>query len=93
MRWSPPEQNAQPPSFGLGPLPVSSTAPMRGFCRAIVERAVQLVDGVRAERVAHLRAVERDPRDPAVRARDMGGDVGVVLGAGREHPFVRVEQV
>ena len=27
MRWSPPEQNAQPPSFGDGPLPVSSTQP------------------------------------------------------------------
>ena len=34
MRWSPPEQKAQPPSFGLGPFPVSSTTPMRGFCRA-----------------------------------------------------------
>src|SRR6478609_1310250 len=27
MRWSPPEQNAQPPSFGEGPLPVMITAP------------------------------------------------------------------
>jgi hypothetical protein len=27
MRWSPPEQKAQPPSFGDGPLPVSSTQP------------------------------------------------------------------
>jgi hypothetical protein len=34
MRWSPPLQNAQPPSFALGPLPVSSTTPMRLFMRA-----------------------------------------------------------
>jgi len=27
MRWSPPEQKAQPPSFGEGPLPVMSTQP------------------------------------------------------------------
>ena len=27
MRWSPPAQKAQPPSFGDGPLPVSSTHP------------------------------------------------------------------
>ena len=92
MRWSPPEQNAQPPSFGLGPLPVSSTTPMRGSCRAIVERPVQLVDGVRTERVAHLGPVERDARDAAVR-RHVRGDVGVALGAGGRHPFVLVEQV
>ena len=66
MRWSPPEQNAQPPSFGLGPLPVSSTTPMRRVLAGVVERAGELVDGVRAEGVAHLRAVERDARDAAV---------------------------
>ena len=31
----------------------------------IIERAIQLVDGVRSERVAHLRPVERDARDSA----------------------------
>ncbi len=34
MRWSPPEQNAQPPSRGDGPLPVSSTVPTSGDLRA-----------------------------------------------------------
>src|SRR5664279_3825572 len=34
MRWSPPEQKAQPPSRVLGPLPVSSTAPTSGVIRA-----------------------------------------------------------
>ena len=48
MRWSPPEQNAQPPSFGDGPLPVSSTHADVGGHPRVVERAVQLVDGVRA---------------------------------------------
>ncbi|MDR6140565.1 hypothetical protein QE375_000119 [Microbacterium foliorum] len=63
-----------------------------GVLPCVIERAVELVDGVRAEGVAHLWAVERDTGDSAVRA-DVGGDVGVVLGTGREHPFVRVEQV
>ena len=34
MRWSPPEQNAQTPSLGLGPLPVSSTVPTSEVVRA-----------------------------------------------------------
>jgi hypothetical protein len=34
MRWSPPEQKAQPPSFGDGPLPVSSTQPTSLLIRA-----------------------------------------------------------
>ena len=65
---------------------------MRGFCRAIVERAIELVDGVRAEGVAHLGAVERDARDAAV-LRHVRGDVGVGLGAGCRHPFVLVEEL
>ena len=34
IRWSPPEQNAQPPSFSEGPLPVSSTQPTSEDIRA-----------------------------------------------------------
>jgi hypothetical protein len=34
MRWSPPLQNAQPPSLGDGPLPVSNTQPTSDVCRA-----------------------------------------------------------
>src|SRR6202050_2854372 len=34
MRWSPPEQKAQPPSTGEGPLPVRSTQPTSGHWRA-----------------------------------------------------------
>src|SRR5579872_5856304 len=34
MRWSPPEQNAHPPSLGEGPLPVSSTQPTSEDIRA-----------------------------------------------------------
>ena len=40
MRWSPPEQNAQPPSFGLGPLPVRSTQPMSALVRACSRAAI-----------------------------------------------------
>src|ERR1700693_2118556 len=46
----------------------------------VVERAVQLVDGVRAERVAHLGAVERDP-DRAVVDVAVIRDVGEVAEA------------
>ena len=79
MRWSPPEQNAQPPSFGDGPLPVSSTHADVGGHPGVVERPVQLVDGVRAERVAHLGPVERDPHGRLRRTVDdvaVIGDVG-----------------
>jgi hypothetical protein len=34
MRWSPPEQNAHPPSFGDGPLPVNNTTPTSDDIRA-----------------------------------------------------------
>ena len=34
IRWSPPEQNAQPPSFALGPFPVSRMQPTSGVIRA-----------------------------------------------------------
>src|SRR5262245_1160638 len=34
MRWSPPEQKAQPPSRGDGPLPVRRTQPTSGVIRA-----------------------------------------------------------
>ena len=61
MRWSPPLQNAQPPSFGDGPLPVRMHAADVGAHARVVERDVQLVDRARPERVAHLRPVERDP--------------------------------
>ena len=57
-----------------------------------VERAVELVDGVRAERVAHLGPVERDARDAAV-LRHVRGDVGVAIGAGCRHPLVVVEEL
>jgi hypothetical protein len=43
----------------------------------VVERAVELVDGVRPERVAHLRPVERDAYGALVE-RPVVGDVGEV---------------
>ena len=76
MRWSPPLQNAQPPSFGEGPLPVSSTQPIVGVRARVLERGVQLVDGVRPERVAHLRAVEGDAHDAALDAGGAGWSGG-----------------
>ena len=63
MRWSPPEQNAQPPSFGLGPLPVSSTTPIRGFCRASSSARASWSTVRGPEGVAHLGPVEGDARD------------------------------
>ena len=61
----------------------------------VVERPVELVDGVRAERVAHLGPVERDPDDrPVAVRRDVPvvGDVGEVE-AGDRAPAVRVEEL
>ena len=90
MRWSPPEQNAQPPSLGLGPLPVSSTAPTSEVIRAWSSAAVQLVDRVRPERVAHFRSVERDPHRPDLDV-PVVGDVGEVLEAGNRSPLTGIE--
>ena len=75
MRWSPPEQKAQPPSFGLGPLPVSSTTPMRGFCRASssARYSSSTVCGRKALRTSgRLKAMRATP--PVV--REVVGDVG-----------------
>lgn len=56
----------------------------------MIERAVQLVDGVRAERITHFRSVEGDANGaltdvPVVR------DVGEVLESGDRAPELRVE--
>jgi hypothetical protein len=47
----------------------------------VVQHPVQLVDGVRAERVADLGPVERDPHRGLQRA--VGGDVAVIGGVGQ----------
>ena len=91
MRWSPPQQNAQPPSLALGPLPVSSTTPIRGVLPGVVERGVQFVDGVRPECVAHLRPVERHPRD-ATGDVVVVGDIREGLEARDGPPEARIEQ-
>jgi hypothetical protein len=57
-----------------------------------VEGAVELVDGVRAEGVAHLGTVERDARDATV-ARDVRRDVGVRVRTCSEHPLRGIEQL
>ena len=65
----------------------------------VVERAVELVDGVRAEGVEHLGTVEGDAHDPGLRVRATGhgpasvvGDVGQVEALdGR--PLARVEDL
>ena len=91
MRWSPPLQNAQPPSFGDGPLPVSSTQPTSVRHPGVVERGVQLVDGVRAEGVADLGPVEGDAHRAVVDGAVVG-DV-VEVEAGHLAPGCRVEQL
>jgi hypothetical protein len=77
MRWSPPEQKAQPPSLGEGPVSGQENASDVGGLAGVVERPVQLVHGVGAEGVADLGAVEGDP-DGAGRSGPVIGDVGEV---------------
>ncbi len=75
MRWSPPEQKAQTPSVGDGPLPVSSTQPTSDAAAGVVERGDELVDGPGPEGVAHLGPVERDADRPVLHGavvRDVG---------------------
>jgi hypothetical protein len=54
MRWSPPEQNAQPPSFGDGPFPVMRTQPTsevrRAWSRAV--KSSSTVEGRKALRTS-----------------------------------------
>ena len=54
---------------------MSSTQPTSVVIRGVVERPVQLVDGVRAERVADLGPVERDAHRAGVDGAVVG-DVG-----------------
>ncbi len=56
----------------------------------VVERLVQLVDGVRAEGVAHFGTVERHP-DDSLGDMPVVGDVGQVLETGNRSPVLRVE--
>jgi hypothetical protein len=79
MRWSPPEQKAQPPSLGEGPLPVIQHDAHVAPLPRVVEHAVELVDGVRAERVAHLGTIEGH-------AHDAERDVAVVREVGEREP-------
>ena len=74
MRWSPPEQNAQPPSFGRRAVAGEEHAADVGGLPGVVEHPVELVDRRGAEGVAHLGAVEGDPH----RAVGLGPVVGDV---------------
>ncbi len=56
----------------------------------MVERAVQLVDGVRAEGISDLGAIERDA-DDALGDMTVVRDVGEVLEAGDGTPELRIE--
>ena len=66
-RWSPPEQKAR------SPWPVSTITPTCGSSRAASSARLELHDGLRAERVADLGAVDRDLRDPV--AAELVADV------------------
>ena len=87
-----PQQNAQPPSFGLGPLPVSSTTPMRGFCRASSSARYS------SSTVCGRKALRTSGRLKAMRATRpvevvVVGDVGEALEAGDVAPAAGVEDV
>src|SRR5690606_23077374 len=56
----------------------------------VVERAVELVDGVRAEGVAHLRPVEGHPHG-ALLDVPVVGDIGQVLESGDGAPLRGIE--
>ena len=58
-------------AFGPGPLPVRRTHADVGGPAGVVEHAVELVDGVRAEGVQHLGPVEGDAH--AAERRRPGG--------------------
>ena len=92
MRWSPPEQNAQPPSFGARPVAGEQHDADARVLARVVERAVELVDRVRTEGVAHLRPVERDAGDPA-RYVVVVGDVGELVESLDLAPEGLVEQL
>ncbi|SKT78735.1 Uncharacterised protein [Mycobacteroides abscessus subsp. abscessus] len=62
----------------------------------MIQGAVQLVHGVRAEGVAHLGAVERDPYGPLCDALldvPVIGDVGQILEPGHRLPPRRVKGI
>jgi hypothetical protein len=58
----------------------------------VVERSVQLVDGRRPERVAHLGSVECDPHDTGI-DRSVIRDVDEVLESVDRAPEIGVEQL
>ena len=91
MRWSPPEQNAQPPSRGEGPLPVSSTQPTSGVSRAWSSAWYS------SSTVCGRNALRTSGRSNAIRTapvshRAVIGDVGEREPLHR-HPGGRVEQL
>ena len=94
MRWSPPVQKAHLPWLpgALGPGAVAGEEHDADVGRAagVVEHAVELVDGVRPERVQHLGSVERHAH-AAQADGSVVGDVGEVLEAGHLLPGVGVE--
>ena len=93
MRWSPPVQNAHLPWLrALGPGPVAGEEDDADVSRAagVVEHAVELVDGVRPERVQHLRSVECHAHAAQAHG-SVVGDVGEVLETGHLLPGVGVE--
>ena len=83
-----------PPSLGDGPLPVRSTQPTSLVMAGVVEGAVQLVDGVGAEGVAHLGPVEGDAHRAGVDG-PVVGDVGQLaqLVDGRQADGSKVSEI
>ncbi len=60
----------------------------------MIEDAIQLVDGMRPERVTHFRPVERDPHDavrPALTGVPVIGDVGEIAESGDGCPLGGIE--
>ena len=80
MRWSPPEQNAHLPSLRARAVAGEQHDADVGRHAGVVERAVELVDGVRPEGVEHLGPVERDAHDARLGVRAAGARRG---GGGR----------
>ena len=81
IRWSPPEQNAQPPSLADGPLPVSSTQPTSGVIRAwsSTRYSSSTVCGRNALRTSgRSNAIRTVPRPGPSTHRPVVGDVGQV---------------
>src|ERR1700722_15926117 len=93
MRWSPPEQKAQPPSLDDGPLPVSSTQPtsldIRAWSRATYSSST--VRGRNAFRTSGRLKATRTVPESTPRCEVMS--VNVTPSTGRQRSVSKISEI